>query len=134
MLSVVILSALSYPAMPLAGQQVHHWCVHSGPLVLRTAPLNFPAPTADRDRHSVTSSLVTLLTCILQADTLLHISLHVAMQFGLYLHSKFKNVWRVVSEGFKQEIISSRIYFLLTPPLFMENAIFNNSIRPSTEP
>jgi hypothetical protein len=36
--------------MPLVEQQVHHWYVHSGPLVLRTGPLNFPTPTADRDR------------------------------------------------------------------------------------
>ena len=50
MLSAVILSALSYPAMPLARQQVHQRCVHPGPLVLRTAPLNSPTPTADRDR------------------------------------------------------------------------------------
>ena len=50
MLSAVIPSILSYPAMRLAPQQVHHWYVHPGPLVLRTAPLNSPTPTADRDR------------------------------------------------------------------------------------
>ena len=50
MLSAFILSALSYPAMLLAQQQVHQRCVHPGPLVLRTAPLNIPTPTADRDR------------------------------------------------------------------------------------
>ena len=33
MLSEVILSRHSYPAMPLAGQQVHQRSVHSGPLV-----------------------------------------------------------------------------------------------------
>ena len=36
--------------MPLAEQLVHQRYVHSGPLVLGTAPLNFPTPTADRDR------------------------------------------------------------------------------------
>jgi hypothetical protein len=36
--------------MPLAGQLAHQWSVHSGPLVLRVAPLKSPAPTADRDR------------------------------------------------------------------------------------
>ena len=36
--------------MPLARQLVHHWYVHPGPLVLRTAPLKLPAPTMDRDR------------------------------------------------------------------------------------
>ena len=50
MLSALILSILSYPAMPLAEQPVHHRYVHSGPLVLGTAPLKFPTPTADRDR------------------------------------------------------------------------------------
>jgi hypothetical protein len=50
MLSAVIPSARSYPAMPLARQPEHQRCVHPGPLVLRTAPLNFPTPTADRDQ------------------------------------------------------------------------------------
>ena len=50
MLSAVIPSAHSYPAMRLAPQQVHQRCVHPGPLVLRTDPLNSPTPTADRDR------------------------------------------------------------------------------------
>src|SRR5438045_3674202 len=50
MLSALIPSAHSYPAMPLARQLVHHRCVHPGLLVLRTAPLKFPAPTTDRDR------------------------------------------------------------------------------------
>ena len=50
MLSAVIPSTRSYPAMPLARQPEHQRCVHPGPLVLRTAPLNSPAPTADRDR------------------------------------------------------------------------------------
>ena len=50
MLSAVIRSAHSYPAVPLARQPVHQRCVHPGPLVLRAAPLKSPAPTADRDR------------------------------------------------------------------------------------
>ncbi len=65
MLSAVILSALSYPAMQLALQPVHQRCVHPGPLVLRAAPLNFPTPTADRDRtvsrRSKPSSRTTLI-------------------------------------------------------------------------
>ena len=36
--------------MLLAQQQVHQRYVHPGPLVLGTAPLNSPTPTADRDR------------------------------------------------------------------------------------
>src|SRR4026207_927339 len=51
MLSALIPSAHSYPAMLLAEQLVHQRCVHPGPLVLRTAPLKFPAPTTDRDRN-----------------------------------------------------------------------------------
>ena len=50
MLSAVIPSAHSYPALPLAGQQVHQRCVHPGPLVLGATPLKYPTPTADRDR------------------------------------------------------------------------------------
>ena len=50
MLSAVIPSVHSYPAVPLARQQVHQRYVHPGPLVLGTAPLNSPTPTADRDR------------------------------------------------------------------------------------
>jgi hypothetical protein len=48
--SAVIPSVHSYPAMRLAPQQVHQRYVHPGPLVLGTDPLNFPTPTADRDR------------------------------------------------------------------------------------
>ena len=65
MLSAVIPSALSYPAMPLARQQVHQRCVHPGPLVLGTAPLKSRTPTADRDRtvsrRSKPSSRTTLI-------------------------------------------------------------------------
>ena len=43
--SAFIPSALRFPAMPLARQQLHQWCVHSGPLVLGTAPLMTPTPT-----------------------------------------------------------------------------------------
>src|SRR5919206_272416 len=50
MLSAVIPSVHSYPAVPLAGQPVHQRYVHSGPLVLGVAPLKSPTPTEDRDR------------------------------------------------------------------------------------
>jgi hypothetical protein len=64
MRSAVIPSAHSYPAVPLARQPVHQRCVHPGPLVLRTDPLNSPTPTADRDRtvsrRSEPSSRTTL--------------------------------------------------------------------------
>ena len=41
---------LSYPAMPLAGQLVHHRFSYLGPLVLEIVPLKSPTPTVDRDR------------------------------------------------------------------------------------
>src|SRR3954447_21099836 len=50
MLSAVIASVHSYPAMRLASQPVHQRFVHSGPLVLGAAPFKFPTPTADRDQ------------------------------------------------------------------------------------
>src|SRR5690625_2578583 len=63
--SALILSILSYPAMHLAVQLVHQRYVHPGPLVLRTDPLKFPAPTTDRDRtvsrRSEPSSRATLM-------------------------------------------------------------------------
>src|ERR671917_533590 len=48
--SAVIPSAHSYPAMRLAPKQDHQRCVHPGPLVLGTDPLNSPTPTPDRDQ------------------------------------------------------------------------------------
>src|SRR6201994_2748976 len=64
MLSALIPSAHSYPAMLLAEQLVHQRCVHPGPLVLGTNPLKFPTPTVDRDRtvsrRSKPSSRTTL--------------------------------------------------------------------------
>ena len=64
MLSAFITSIRSYAAMPIAGQQLHQWYVHPGPLVLGTDLLNFPTPTADRDRtvsrRSKPSSRTTL--------------------------------------------------------------------------
>src|SRR4249919_3650358 len=65
MLSAVIASEHSYPAMPLAGQPEHQRFVHSGPLVLGAAPLKSPTPTTDRDRtvsrRSEPSSRATLI-------------------------------------------------------------------------
>ena len=65
MLSAVIPSVHSYPAMRLASQPAHQRYVHPGPLVLRAAPRKYPAPTADRDRtvsrRSEPSSRTTLI-------------------------------------------------------------------------
>ena len=63
--SAFIPSVHSYPAVRLAPQQVHQRYVQPGPLVLRSDPLNFPTPTADRDqtvsRRSEPSSRTTLI-------------------------------------------------------------------------
>src|ERR1044072_4639333 len=65
MLSALIPTEHSYPAVPLAGQLAHQRFVHSGPLVLGATPLKFPTPTADRDRtvsrRSQPSSRATLI-------------------------------------------------------------------------
>ena len=50
MLSAVISARRSYPAMPLARQLANQRSVHSGPLVLGTAPFKSLTPTVDRDR------------------------------------------------------------------------------------
>ena len=50
MLSTLIRSEHSYPAMLLAEQPEHHWFVHFGPLVLEAAPLKYPTPAKDRDQ------------------------------------------------------------------------------------
>ena len=64
MLSAVIYSEHSYPAMRLATQPEHQRFVHSGPLVLGATPLKSPTSTADRDRtvsrRSKPSSRTTL--------------------------------------------------------------------------
>ena len=65
MLSAVISSILSYPALQLALQPVHQWYVQPGPLVLGATPLNSSTRMADRDRtvsrRSEPSSRTTLI-------------------------------------------------------------------------
>jgi hypothetical protein len=65
MLSALILSVHSYSAVQLAPQQIHQRYVRPGPLVLKSDPLNFLAPTSDRDRtvsrRSEPSSRATLI-------------------------------------------------------------------------
>src|ERR1043165_1166320 len=50
MLSAVILSERSQPAVPLAGQLAHQRFVRPGPLVLGTDPRNTPTRAADGAR------------------------------------------------------------------------------------
>ena len=65
MLSALILTRHSYPAMHLAAQLVHQRSVQPGPLVLESALLNFLTPATDRDRtvlrRSEPSSRATLM-------------------------------------------------------------------------
>ncbi len=65
MLSAVIPSVHSYPALRPASQPVHQRYVHPGPLVLGATLLKYPTPTADRDRtvsrRSKPSSRTTLI-------------------------------------------------------------------------
>ena len=101
MLSAVISSVLSYPALQLALQPVHQWYVRPGPLVLGNALLNTPTPTTDTDRtvsrRSEPSSRTTLIGEQPNAWELLHpravMSRHrcryfslLAKRIGLYLH------------------------------------------------
>ena len=65
MLSALILSEHSYPALLLTEQPEHQRFVRLGPLVLKSEPLNSPAPTVDKDRtvsrRSEPSSRTTLI-------------------------------------------------------------------------
>jgi hypothetical protein len=65
MLSALIQSRLSYPAVHLAAQPVNQRSVQHGPLVLVSEPRKFPTPTIDRDRtvsrRSEPSSRATLM-------------------------------------------------------------------------
>src|SRR5688500_16121412 len=65
MLSVLISTEHSYPAVPLAGQLVHQRFVRLGPLVLESGPLKLQTTTTARDRtvsrRSEPSSRATLI-------------------------------------------------------------------------
>ena len=65
MLSALISSRRSYPAVQLAPQPVHQRSVQPGPLVLRSGPRKLPTPATDRDRtvsrRSEPSSRATLI-------------------------------------------------------------------------
>jgi hypothetical protein len=65
MLSALIHSQRSYPAMQLTPQPVYQRLVQPGPLVLRSDPLKLPTPITDRDRtvsrRSEPSSRATLI-------------------------------------------------------------------------
>src|SRR6267154_3147176 len=114
--------------MPLAGQQIHQRCVHPGPLVLGTNPLNSPTPTADRDRQSCYHSLPR------EAGGPGHfcLTLHVAMQLGLYLHEGITlHVRRIVSEDSGSlPMTSFHRTFRKHPPPFIDKAMSRSSENP----
>ena len=56
MLSALISSEYSYPAVPLTGQLAHQGFVHPGPLVLWATPLKYPTLVLDRDRTGLRRS------------------------------------------------------------------------------
>ena len=114
--------------MPLAGQQIHQRCVHPGPLVLGTNPLNSPTPTADRDRQ----------ICYSQSRSgpcgpgHFCLTLHVAMQLGLYLHEGITlRVRRIVSEDSGLLPMSSFHRTLRKrPPPFIDSAFSKSLEKP----
>src|SRR5215211_3637430 len=65
MLSALISTKRSYPALHLLYRQMHQRLVQPGPLVLRSGPLKLLTPTTDRDRtvsrRSEPSSRATLI-------------------------------------------------------------------------
>src|SRR6266567_2737668 len=116
--SAVIPSALSYAALRLAPQLLHQRCVHPGPLVLGTNPLNSPAPTADRDRQFCYHGSRR------RGPGHFCLTLHVAMQLGLYLHEVITlRVRRTVSEDSGRPVMSSFHRTLLyRPSPFIDSA------------
>ena len=93
MLSAVINSKHSYPAMPLARQQEHQRFVHPGPLVLRTGLLKFHTPTEDKDqtvsRRSEPSSRTTLISEQLNPWDLLQPQDVMSRHRGAKLHRRY---------------------------------------------
>ena len=59
MLSEFIRARLSYPAVPLAGQQVHQRSVQLGPLVLESNPLKNRTPAVDRGPTCLTLLVIS---------------------------------------------------------------------------
>ena len=92
MLSEFILARLSYPAMPLAGQQVHQWSVQLGPLVLESNLLKNRTPAVDRSPTCLT--LLSLAIALLSVGGFSHIT----VRNGLYIHPSLRqDVQHVVS-------------------------------------
>ena len=82
MLSALILSELSYPAVPLAGQLADQRFVLSGPLVLGKTSLKLLTPAADR-RPTCLTHVNHILLCALDYN-FIHYSWR--LTFSLYGH------------------------------------------------
>ena len=93
MLSAVISSEHSYPALPLARQQEHQRFVHPGPLVLRTDLHKSHTPTEDKDqtvsRRSEPSSRTTLISEQLNPWDLLQPQDVMSRHRGAKLHRRY---------------------------------------------
>ncbi len=93
MLSAVIHSEHSYPALLLAEQQEHQRFVHPGPLVLRTDLFKFLTPTEDKDqtvsRRSEPSSRTTLISEQLNPWDLLQPQDVMSRHQGAKLHRRY---------------------------------------------
>jgi hypothetical protein len=93
MLSAVIHSEHSYPALLLAEQQEHQRFVHPGPLVLRTGLFKFLTPTEDKDqtvsRRSEPSSRTTLISEQLNPWDLLQPQDVMSRHRGAKLHRRY---------------------------------------------
>src|SRR4029434_5325391 len=126
MLSALIPSERSQPAVPLAGQLAHQRFVRPGPLVLGTALLKSPQPTEHRDRH----------VCYLRADLaarrpgrfLFRLAPHVAMGVGPSLHGQVPvfGVWPL-------RILDDQSSLRYLPPPFMLTARARSRWNPSSE-
>src|SRR5580704_13580910 len=103
--------------MPLAGQQIHQRCVHPGPLVLGTNPLNSPTPTADRDRQFCYS----------------HVESGVGVRAFLPDSACRHAARTIVSEdsGWPSLMSSAHRTLLNRPPPFIESATSKSPTKPS---
>ncbi len=105
MLSAFIPTEHRYPALPLAGQLVYRRFVQPGPLVLWPAPLKFLPRMVDRDRQlCYFPPAINLQGYQPIEGRCQHFcgTLHVTVQFGLYLYPTdrivHRDAWRIVSE------------------------------------
>ena len=94
MLSTLILSERSYPAMLLAEQPEHHWSVHFGPLVLGANSLNYLTLTADRGRPVSRRSEPSSRTALIGEQT---------NPWDLLQPQDAMSRHRDISQGFRQE-------------------------------